>query len=143
MNNFKKLLALLTVYQYNIRVLHWKISGLDFDDKHSLFGSYYEEFDGFIDKVSELSMQLGNDPISFNEVHSLCENMEENVIICQGTTNYSNIDALKMIGTMFEQLIIVIESCQEGVPSDIQSELDDIKQYLRLESRYKNRRRLS
>lgn len=139
---FKKLLALLTVYQYNLRVLHWKVTGLDFDDKHALLSDYYEAFDGFIDKVAELAMELGQDPISFNEIHSLCGSLEENVLICNGNTNYSSIDALKLVDNMFNQLLTVIENCQQGSPSDVQSELDDIKQYLRLEGKYKNKRRL-
>lgn len=143
MDNFKKLLSLLVCYQYNFRILHWKVSGLNFDGKHNLFGDYYAKFDEFIDTVAELALEEGTQPVSFSDVFGLLQELEEDVIICRGSIEYNPKDALIITGRMLDHLILVIDSCQEGKPSDVQSSLDDIKGYLRLEGRYKNKRRLA
>lgn len=142
-SKFKKLLSLLVVYQYNLRVLHWKVVGLNFDGKHNLFGDYYAKFDEFIDSVAELALELDVNPASFSEAFAILQSLEEDVIICKGTEDYNPKEALLITGKMFEHLLRVVESCQEGLPTDVQGSLDDIKQYLRLEGRYKNKRRIA
>ena len=144
MDNFSNLLALLVVYQHNLKVLHWKVSGKDFDNKHKILSDYYDKFDEFIDQVAELGMEINIEPLSFNAVHSLCNEMSESVIMCHANQDYEGKDALKIVGSMFDQLIANIDKCQQDkdLPSDILSDLDSIKAYLRLESHYKNKRRL-
>ena len=56
-----KLHAVLVYYQYNLRLLHWKIAGIGFDEGHSVMDDYVTQFSDFIDKIGEIILSRNDE----------------------------------------------------------------------------------
>ena len=50
--------ALLTLTENNMRVIHWKLKGDDFNVTHSRYGMYYEKLGEMMDETAEQIMGL-------------------------------------------------------------------------------------
>lgn len=145
MYNFKKLAALLICYQHNVRMLHWKVKGVDFDEAHELLGDYYDKMSVFLDDVSELGMMVGEDPICITEAFKIL--MDDNELKCielQGNECFTSREAFEKIGFMFDQLIDLYDVFNKDttLPISIINTLQEQQHWFRKECHYKNRRRV-
>ena len=58
-----------SLYDYNIRILHWKTCGLDFGTKHLLMDDYHSQLNSYTDEISEMLMMTGNTAIpTFDQI---------------------------------------------------------------------------
>lgn len=137
----EKIIALIEIYEYNLRILHWKTCGARYDANHSLLGDHYEALGNMLDSVSELAMEQGIMPPSISEAIQIASSSEDQVMILSGKEDYSNEETWERVKFMYNHLLTEMNKVYESQPSDIQSELDNHIQYLRLEGVYKARQR--
>lgn len=139
-SNLNTLFCALILYDYNIRVLHWKVKGIGFGTKHALMDDYHSQLNSYTDEVGEMLMMTGNTQLpTFKEITESVESNEERFILVSGKTYYTPeevvSDAKKILDHLISIYSSVIES--ENLPSDIVSVLDEHRYWLRKESAYK------
>lgn len=139
-SNLNTLFCALILYDYNIRVLHWKVKGIGFSTKHALMDDYHSQLNSYTDEVGEMLMMTGNTQLpTFKEITESVESNEERFILVSGKTYYTPeevvSDAKKILDHLISIYSSVIES--ENLPSDIVSILDEHRYWLRKESAYK------
>lgn len=140
MSELQKLFDTLVLYDYNIRILHWKVVGLDFGAKHLMMDEYHSELNSYVDEVGEMILMLHGDLPSFYEVNNrIMNNTEESFTLLSGNTTYDIPKVLETTRKMFTQLIDLYESAikSEGLPGDIVNKLQEHQYWLRKETRYK------
>lgn len=65
MNTQQELFVLLTIHQNNLKMLHWKACGKDFDTMHNIVtNNYYEKYTSVIDEVAEVMMRQSINPLT-------------------------------------------------------------------------------
>ena len=145
-NKLLNIFCALVLYDYNIRILHWKTCGLDFGTKHLLMDDYHSQLNSYTDEISEILMMTGNTDIpTFDQIIEIIkEDDEEDYIILDGDVYF---DASKIISTtklMFDHLIKLYYGIisDEKLPSDIISVLEEHLYWIRKESSYKLRSHL-
>ena len=91
MNELLKVFNTLVLYDYNIRILHWKAKGLDFGTKHALMDDYHSQLNSYVDEVGEMLMMTGNVnmPTLFDVLSSIKNDEDEDYIVIAGTAYYS------------------------------------------------------
>ena len=146
MEQFKTLFSALIIYQHNIRVLHWNVAGQCFDCDHEKMGEYVSYFENAIDSLAEIMVQLDIPVDTLNGViqyASTAENAE--FIIVNSDKIYSSKEVYEYIRTMFSHIIELYKAvCSiDTVPHAIRGELESFEYKFRLESNYKNKRRLA
>ena len=142
---FNRVFSALTLYQHNMKVLHWTSCGVNFDSTHAITEDYAEKFGSMQDEIAEIMSSLDYRPLC------LCSALEilENDTNCQyisvdATKNYNKKSAFKLIGSMFESLICLyreLRECECCVTSEIGSKLDEHLGFFRVEHLYKNKQR--
>jgi len=147
MFQLEKIFNTLVLYHYNMRVLHWKVKGLAFDNKHELAKGYYDKFDDLIDEIAEILLMLGGSPKDLNSVvNTLNSDQGEGylLITCEGETYYTETEMLASIQKMLEHLLSLytVADKDESIPSDVRSKLEEHMYYFRLECDYKGKNRL-
>lgn len=138
-----RLFCSLVMYDYNIRILHWKVKGLDFGTKHLLMDDYHSQLNAFTDEIGEILMMTGETDIpSFDKVlEYIKEDNDEEYIILEGDEYFSAEDVIGTAKMIFDHLIKIYRDIitNDDLPSDIISTLDDHVYWLRKESSYKLR----
>jgi DNA-binding ferritin-like protein len=144
--NLSTVLSALVNHQYNLRILHWRTTGTAFDLSHKIFEEYIDKFSDYIDKVAEMKLTLNdeNHVNSLNELVKIANYFDLNHPI-DTNKNYTWNEAFAVIQTIFAQITHILEEVQNSnrYPSYINSELDGMIYYFRLEGQYKNRQRLN
>lgn len=138
------LLAIIVHNQYNLRILHWKACGSHYDSIHSRLDEYVSKFSDFIDKIAEMNLMMGIDPLNKKEIDTLLE--DEDIDNClSSNADYDNERTDKIVNTIFGSIMEIISDIREDneYPSYIISDLDDIEGFFRLEGSYKNVQRLN
>lgn len=140
----KKLLAALILYHFNTRILHWKLTGTDFDPVHELLGDYYDQLGVFIDDIAEIGLILEINPINIAEAITVLENDGGDFMMLNGSENLSSKDCFEKIKFMFGSLISIYEELykDESIPADVINKLQEHSFWLRKELSFKNVRRL-
>lgn len=143
MKVFKQLFSTLILYRHNIHILHWKCCGNDFEAVHTHMDKYLDKFNGLIDGIGELMMELGLDPLCLCSCMKELEAEEDKKHMCvDGDANYTSALVYGYIDTMFHDLMDLYKkiSYDAAIPSDVKSILDEHIQWLRLEAEYKLKR---
>jgi len=139
-SNLNTLFCALILYDYNIRMLHWKVKGIDFGTKHALMDDYHSQLNSYTDEVGEMLMMTGNTQLpTFKEITESVENNEERFILVSGKTYYTSEEVVSDAKKILDHLISIYSSVIESgnLPSDIVSVLDEHRYWLRKESAYK------
>lgn len=144
MSDIKTYLALLTVYENNFRVLHWKLYGSEFHTTHERFAGYYETLGTYMDETAELILTIGESPINSTMAIEVLQDEDIDAIIIHPEQNYDNTTADTAAQNMFQLLysISVKLSTDEELPVDVADVFMDHAKYYRMESIYKIGRKL-
>lgn len=140
-NKLLTLFDALVLYDYNIRVLHWKVKGLDFGTKHALMDEYHSQLNSYTDEVGEMLMMTGrvNMPTLFDVLDNVKHDDNEDYIVIEGNTYYSAKEVIENTEIIFNHLIKIYSDIvsDDSLPSDIISVLEEHLYWLRKESYYK------
>lgn len=138
------LLAVLMIYSDNMRVLHWKCCGVDFEPYHELTANYYSKLNDITDEIAEMGMQLGTNPITVLDAKDIITSIDENVLALSAIETYPNTKVLEHIDYMYKHLMTMTTVLRntDGMPEYLKSELDTIIAYFSKEVLYKNTKRL-
>lgn len=139
------LLSTLIVYSHNMRVLHWKVTGTDFDPTHSVFDSYAEKLNELVDEVAEIGIQVNTEPVSqLTAIEILKNDQEFKFVIIEGNETFTSRKAFETADLMFDTLIRIYEKTYktDDLPDDIVNKLQEHSYLLRKEYQYKNKMRL-
>lgn len=129
-----KLQAMLIIHQYNFRILHWKVTGVDFDPVHALMGEYYEKLGEFIDSIVEISILNGIDVISVLEAAS-----SKVVPALDSKKTYTSKEVFEYTKNIFEDLVECMdEAIEECKHEDVRDEIKTMQFWIRKELSYKN-----
>lgn len=140
----KVLLAALIKQQYNLRILHWKATGLDFNTTHQeILDDYIDKFSDYIDQVAEMLILCNEEIPTSKELDIIAK--EAKVDFPIKVQSYNSEDIYLLIDKIFSTIISIIRQCSQSdkYPSYINSELDSIEYWFSIEGKYKNKQRLS
>lgn len=141
----QNLFAVLNTYRHNIHMLHWKIVGEDFDCTHRLFDSYVGQFNTFIDEVAEMILSLNGNPLTIQECIDVITHLDKEILVLESDEDYDNEKAFKAIAIMFESLYDMYTHISRSMSEDLSEcagKLDEHKYWLRIEGKYKNKKRM-
>lgn len=140
------LLAALILAQHNTHVLHWRLTGVDFDPTHSLMDDYYDAIGGFVDEVAEMGMQVDIAPVGLHEVFDVLSKSDKFTFeSLTGKESFTSTECFGKIQTIYGTLIALYDDVinNGNLPGDIVNKLQEHQQWFRKQTMYKNRRRLS
>lgn len=140
MNELLKLFNTLVIYDYNIRVLHWKVVGLDFGTKHELMDDYHSQLNSMIDDIGECILMLhGSIPSLVDIIDNAKNDTDESYTMLTGTETYDARKVIELARKMFTQLISIYQTAttNDSLPGDIVNVLQEHQYWLRKETRYK------
>ena len=142
--HFDKIFASLIVYRHNLHILHWKISGHNFEDMHKLLDDYVSKFNSFIDEIGEMMLSLNCNPLALSDCIHILENDEEYFLMLDPSEDYDMEDALSAMDKMFTDMMVMYMTLYKEVelPDDCKSKLDEHRYWFRIENSYKNKRRM-
>ena len=145
MKDLQKLFTALVLSKHNIRILHWKAIGVEFDAVHSVMDEYAKCFDKLIDEVGEIMVEMKIDPLCIHELMELAKEDSDNEYLCiDPARDYPAKEAFSHINTMFTLLCkLYNEICDEDdIPENVISKLQEHQRWISLELNYKNARRM-
>lgn len=143
---FKNLLSIMIYYNHNFKILHWKCKGDKFETYHELTSNYYNQLEGYIDKVAEIGLTYDEQPIGLVEAFDILkEDKERDYKILDPSKDYDEDEIIENIDIMFKDIMSCIkellkESKIEDNPGT-RSELENMYSWLDIECNYKNKRR--
>ena len=141
--DLQELFSMLICYRHNLHMMHWKTYGPDFDTVHKLLDDYVDKFNTFVDEIAEMLLSLGGNPLTLQEVIELVTMSDRKILYSASSDNYTADNVYHSIRIMFEELYYrysdISKNCEFG---ECVSKMDEHKYWLRIESRYKNIRRL-
>lgn len=139
MANIRLYLALLTVYESNMRTLHWKISNNGFHTAHERFAGYYEELGEFMDQTAEQAITCGIQPVNDEEALTLVRESDVDAFLLGTDKNYDVKTANQAAYRMFKQLhemALELED-DDDLPDDVSDVFMDHARWFRIEGLYK------
>lgn len=139
----KILLVALIKQQYNLRILHWKATGLDFETTHKeILDDYIDQFGEYIDKVAEMMILCGEEIPTSREIDEIALS-DEKIGMNLKVIDYESQEIYMILDKIFMDIISIIKACSNSTyPSYICSELDSIEYWFSIEGKYKNKQRL-
>jgi DNA-binding ferritin-like protein len=146
MEKLKELFNMLVIYQYNIRVLHWKCAGTNFSDMHGTAEAYISKFDEYIDETSEILLMNHIYPPTLMTVMNEAQNSERELLLLGDNDQYFDFQGfVHIISRMFHDLLIMYNDINhsEEYTEDIKSKLQEQQYYIRKELKYKNYNKLA
>lgn len=112
--NLRLLLSMLLVYRSNFHVIHWKGKGKSFYRVHDKAAEYYEKLLDDADKVAEMLMRLGQNPVNYPEAYELISNYEDtDFVIVESNKSYDVDDLTEYTALMFGDITAAIEAVLE------------------------------
>lgn len=146
MNTQEKLFVLLTIHQSNLRMLHWKACGKDFDTMHNVVtNQYYEKYTKIIDDVAEILMRQSINPMSI--LHCVVLTKELNIEVFDHKKLYDRKDIIKCCDLILTETCDAIENVlaseEMKLPKNvgIKSFYESLYDSFDKESRFLNKRR--
>lgn len=141
--SLQKLYCAFVLYRHNCQVLHWKVTGLDFDTVHELMNTYIDFMHDNIDKVAEMILIMGQNPLCLMDTMKMIESDEHQFVIVHTEQSYAAKEVFDYVKYMCESLLSICDEVtnEPGMPSGIISEIDSIKYWLMVEGVYKHSRR--
>lgn len=138
-------MALLTLYENNLRGLHWKLMGPNFNMDHLRFGDYYDKLGCFLDETAEMMISMGISPISVMSLNDILSSDEINAIAIDMSKDYTgeaaNIAAQQMFTQLYEKAAALAKD--DSLPVDVQDVYMAHAKFYRIECLYKLQRTLS
>lgn len=132
-------MALLTLFENNMRVLHWNVCGKNFAKDHTRFADYYEQLGEFMDQAAEQMITVGENPVNLTAVTDILQNDEVNAFIIDPKTTYSghaaNVAAKQMFEMLYKQAVELAD--EDDLPMDVCDVYMDHARYYRIEGTYK------
>lgn len=143
--NFNKLLAILINYHHNFRILHWKVTGVHFEEYHEICANYYETLQEHIDTVAELGLSYDEQPLGLVEAFELLAKDKEDYKIIDPNHDYDEQDIIENVEIMFTDIMNAIDKLLKESKVDknpgTRSDLENLYSYYNIECNYKNKRR--
>lgn len=142
--HFKKLLEVLTVYTYNMKVIHWNSIGEAFDRIHELADKYHNMINGTIDSIGEIMGMVDTTIPSFIDIFEDIKSLDKDYIVIKGDTMYDLESGISIIQNCLKDIVELIDECCEDtqIPVGIRSELESIQFEYSKELLYFNKRRV-
>lgn len=143
MTKLSKFLASLILHRHNFQMIHWNVVGKHFTDVHTTLDDHIGAVTGNIDQVAEFIKMLDLDePLpSFSDIAEFITH-DDDIYIMVNTAHIDAKTAWDLQEKIFANLIEVATDAREECPPDIQSEIDTMIYYYRIEGKYKCRVRL-
>lgn len=132
-------MAMLTIYENNFRVLHWKIAGQGFHYAHKRFGEYYETLGDYLDETAEAAITCGEEICnSKNALDMLSAANDIEAIVIDTSPNFSVHEANKLAHKMMLQLYDIAKELEEdsSLPPDVRDVYMKHLGYYRIEGKY-------
>lgn len=144
MEDIRVYMAALTVYENNMRIIHWKLHGPDFHKTHERFGDYYEEFGKYMDETAEQMITLGQNPLNYSEAMDILQNSSIDAFTLSGGMDFDPKGAETTAYKMFRQLYDMASELagEDDLPIDVQDVFMGHAKYFRIEGLYKLARRI-
>ena len=146
--DFRIFLSVLLVYQHNFRILHWKASGHNFNMIHEWADNYSNNLSVCIDKIAEIAMRLGQQPVNYKEAAELLESYDDHdFTMLEAEDDYCIDCFIRHSDTMFADILKCIEELLQNSELEniknvgIKSDLESIYSEIDLQYRYINARR--
>lgn len=149
MDKMKYLLARLMVYETNLRVLHWQVTGKGFDRAHSgITDPMTAQIHSDVDVVAEKLIMLGGNPLDYLSVIRTIKEGCPDVKFASADTSYSAKEVYDAIEGICASICHSIEECladpliQQPNNVSIKARLEGMHEYYDLQMRFLNKRRL-
>ena len=149
MDSMKKLLARLMVYETNMRVLHWQVTGKGFDRAHSgITDPMTDQIHSDVDVVAEKLIMIGGTPLDYLGVIRIIKESCPDVKFASADTSYSVKEVYSAVEGICASICHSIEECladpviQKPNNVSIKARLEGMHEYYDLQMRFLNRRRL-
>lgn len=139
MDHMKLYLSLLTLYENNMRILHWKLAGNGFHMAHERFAGYYETLGDYMDEAAEQMITLGGNPVGVNDAIGVVRDSDVDAFLVDPNKNYTGEEANEAAYKMFNQLYGLAKEVDD-VPDDVEDVFIGHMKYYRIEGMYKLRR---
>jgi len=139
LEDMRKYMAFVTIYENNFRVLHWKLSGCDFQTAHPRYGDYYDHMGDMLDEVAEQIISMGGNPVNAKEALGMLEASTDRAIIIDSAEDYSACAADTAASIMFNTLYdLAVTMCKtDDIPVDVQDMFIQHSKYYRIENKFK------
>ena len=139
----KLLFAVVLAYRHNLHMLHWKVVGCDFDTIHKLLDDYVDKFNTFVDEIAEMLLSIGHNPLTLQEAITLLSDLNTHILVIESQEDYESDKVFKALDIMFNDLYTMYtDISNECEYSECVSKFDEHKYWLRVEGKYKNKKRL-
>lgn len=144
MEDLTTYMAALTLYENNMRIIHWKLSGSNFHTTHERFGDYYEELGKYMDETAEQMITLGLSPLNTKESMDHMEGVELDAFTLSGSMDFDENTAEIAAYRMMKQLYDLSSELagEDDLPIDVQDVFMGHAKYFRIEGLYKLGRRI-
>lgn len=136
MKDLKLYLSLLTIYENNMRMLHWNLAGKGFHTAHERFGKYYEELGQYMDETAEQLITLGGIPVNVAEAIDIVRESDVDAFLIESNRDYDKESANAAAKKMFDQLYAAASEIDD-IPDDVEDVFIGHMRYYRIEGTYK------
>ena len=146
MATFETYHALLTLTENNMRVIHWKLKGDDFDVVHPRYASYYEKLGEMMDETAEQMITMGHAPMNIsNTLMHLGKDTDVDATIMNPELDYTSRIADETTYKMFNELYDFAShlAVDAALPADVQDVFMGHAKWFRTEGLYKLGRRVT
>lgn len=140
MATFETYHALLTLTENNMRVIHWKLKGNDFDVVHPRYGMYYEKLGEMMDETAEVMITMGHVPMNIsNTLMHLGKDIGVNATIMNPELDYTSKIADETTYKMFKELYDFAShlAVDAALPADVQDIFMGHAKWFHIEGLYK------
>lgn len=137
------LFSVLVCYRHNLHMLHWKVVGHHFEGAHTLLDSYVSKFNTFIDEIGEMILSMDGNPLTLQECIDIVTQLDQHILIIESGEDYDSTRVYNALDIMFTDLYnLYTEISKDCEFTDCTSVLDEHKYWLRIEGKYKNKKRM-
>ena len=146
MATFETYHALLTLTENNMRVMHWKLKGDDFDVVHPRYASYYEKLGEMMDETAEQMITMGYIPMNIsNTLEHLSKDIGIDATVMNPELDYTSKIADEITYKMFSELYDFAShlAVDASLPADVQDVFIGHAKWFRIEGLYKLGRRVN
>ena len=140
MATFETYHALLTLTENNMRVIHWKLKGNDFDVVHPRYAMYYEKISEMMDETAEIMITMGHTPMNISSaLMHLGKDTGVNATIMNPELDYTSKIADETTYKMFKELYDFAAhlAVDAALPADVQDIFMGHAKWFRIEGLYK------
>lgn len=142
--NMTTYMAALTLYENNMRIIHWKLAGSEFHTTHERYGDYYEELGKYMDETAEQMITCGLPPVNSSEALNHMQSADFDAFTLSGTMDFdkqtAELAAFRMMKQLYDLAAFLADD--SSLPVDVQDVFMGHAKYYRIEGLYKLGRRI-